>query len=192
MLAFFGASLFILITKMPNLKNIQTVQNLKEKISKAKSVIFTEYHGLSANQINELRSKIRESGAEVKVAKNSLIKIALEEEKVKETVFEGSLNGPTAVIFSYEDVLAPIKIIADFAKKIELPKIKAGIIEGIFTSAEKIEELSRLPSKDELLAKTVIGLKSPITGFVNIMGGVQRKLIYTLSAIAGERKKEVS
>lgn len=177
---------------MPNQQKIQKVEELRKKISNSKSVLFTEYHGLDANQTNDLRSKIKEVGAELSIAKNTLLKIAFKEEKKGNKDIDQQLSGPTAVIFSYEDAIAPIKVLTDFAKKIELPKIKAGILEGVFITTEKIEELSKIPSKEVLLAHAVSGLISPITGFVNVLGGTRSKLIYALSAITAEMEKEVS
>lgn len=178
---------------MPNQKNKDTLDTIKEKVAKAKSVIFAEYHGLSSNQVNELRSKIKESGAELSVAKNTLLKIALKEnfsEKAGVENVEKELKGPVATIFAYEDAIAPIKVLTQFAKTLELPRIKGGIIDGEFASAEKIGILSNLPSREELLAKLVGVLKSPLFGFVNVLGGNQRKLVYALSAIAEKKSKQ--
>ena len=189
---------------MPNQKNIDTLNILKEKLAGAKSVIFAEYHGLTSNQVNDLRSKIKESGAEMSVAKNTLIKVALNEEnpvmkssKELSAKIDEELKGPIATIFSYSDAIASIKVLAQFAqnlvaqgREVGLPKIKAGIIDGEFASAEKIGILSSLPSREELLAKLVGTLKSPLSGLVNVLNGNQRKLVYALSAIAKKRSQE--
>jgi len=107
---------------MPSDKNIKLVEELKEKLSKAKSVAFIDYLGLTADQVNKFRQQIKDSEADAVVAKNTLIKIAIEENKdnaLKEAIDD--LKGPTMVIFSYNDPISPIKAIFDFGAKLELP-----------------------------------------------------------------------
>ncbi|MFA6982038.1 MAG: 50S ribosomal protein L10 [Patescibacteria group bacterium] len=171
---------------MPNTKNTETVQKLREKISKSKSVVLTDYKGLSVNAINELRGKISETDSDVMVAKNTLLKIALEEEKL-ETDKLGDLKGQTMTVFAYADPVSPIKVIADFAKTSELPKFKAAFIERVYTTADQLSILSTLPSREQLLAQVVWGLKSPINGIVNVLSGTQRKLVTVLSEVAKKK-----
>lgn len=177
---------------MPNEKNLNKVEELKEKLAKAKSVVFAEYHGLDANQTSDLRMKINENGGEMTVAKNTLMKIALKEENMGSDELDENLEGPVATFFAYEDAISPIKALVDFAKELELPKIKAGIFEGKFANLEKIKVLSELPSKEELLARVVGGLKSPISGFVNALGGTRNNLVYVLSAVADKKSEQES
>lgn len=173
---------------MPNTKNLEIVKNLKEKLAKAKSIIFMDYQGLNANQVNDLRMKISDSNAEVAIVKNTLLKIALKESDVKISEIESYLTGPTAAVISYEDVIVPIKVLFDFAKKIELPKIKAAIIEGGFASLEKVKALSEIPSREVLLANFVGTLQRPLLGLVTILNGTQRNLVCALSAITAKKK----
>ena len=109
---------------MPSEKNTQIVKTLKEKLEKAKSVAFAEYTGLSAGDANELRAKIKEADGETLVAKNTLMKVAIEETKNKELKkTENDLEGQIMTVLSYEDSIAPIKAIFDFLKdKVPLPK----------------------------------------------------------------------
>lgn len=160
----------------------EDVAFLKQKVTEAKSIIFTDYQKLNANQMSDLRSKLRDIGAEVSVAKNTLLGIALEDNKIE-------LKGPTMTIFSYEDAIEGIKILFDFSKDNEdIPQVKAGIVEGVYTDANQLETLSNLPSKDQLRAQVVGGLKSPLNGLVNTLGGVQKSFVYALADIA--RNKE--
>ena len=152
---------------MPNTKKIQTVEELREKIKKAKSITFADYLGLSADNINDLRAKALENDTEVEVAKNTLLKVALKEENIDTDSLENDLKGPTAAFFSYGDPIA--------------------VIKTIFAFAQQTEILSNLPSRDELIAQTVWGLKSPLSGLVNTLGGVQRKFVYALSAIKDKK-----
>lgn len=173
---------------MPNKKNLEQVKMLREKIQKAKSVVFVDYQGLSSNKANEFRDKISEQNADVTIARNTLFKIALTEEGYNTEKLTEGLDGQNAAIFAYEDAVSPLKAIVDFAKKLELPKLKVGFIDGIFADAAKLQILSDLPSKEQLLAQVVGGLKSPLSGFVNVLGGPQRNLVYALNAI--KEKKE--
>ena len=174
---------------MPNQKNLDKVENLREKIKKSKSITFVDYLGLEVNNINQFRSKLKEQEADTDIAKNTLFKIALEEEGLNGEEVARQLKGPTAAIFSYNDPVAYFKTIYEFAKEFELPKVKFSLIEGVFTSADKVEKISELPSKKELLAKVVGGIKSPLTGLVNVLGGNLRNLVTVLSKIA-EKKGE--
>ena len=173
---------------MPNAKNKELVKTLKLKISKAKSIILADYIGISAAAANELRTKIKETKAEATVAKNTLLKVALKEEKVENKDLEKDLKGSTMAIFSYEDSIAPIKVIFDFAKKFELPKIKSAIIDGIYTTAEQVEAISKLPNKEQLIAQVLGGLKTPLYGLNNVLNGTKRKFVYALSALAEKKK----
>lgn len=175
---------------MPNIKNKDSVKDIREKVAKAKAIVVADYHGLKVNQINDLRSRLSEQGMEMAVTKNTLLKIALKEENVTLGDFESHLKGPSATFFAYEDAIAPLKVLFEFNKEYELPVIKAGIIEGTYNDSEGVKVLSELPGKDELIARVVGGMKSPLVGLVNVLGGNQRNLVYVLSAIAN--KKEVS
>jgi len=180
--------LFFALKHMPNTKNTQTVKEIKEKVAKAKSIVFTDYKGLDSNKANELRAKMLEEGVELTVAKNTLLNIALKEEKLDVEKVKGHLKGPTLALFSYKDSVSPLKALAEFIKKVELPVIKGAFIEKEYFNAEKVIEISNLPSKDQLISQVVWGLKSPLSSFVNVLGGSQRKLVYALSALAKKKQ----
>ena len=161
---------------MPSEKNVATVNLLKTKLQQAKSIVFADASGLSVNLQRELRQKIKLAGGELIVAKNTLLKIAL---GVKD-----QLAGPTITLLAYDDEIAPIKALAEFAKAHELPKIKAGFLAKEPLTKDQVETLANLPTKIELLAKTVGTLQAPITGFVNVLQGNLRKLVYVLKAVS--------
>jgi large subunit ribosomal protein L10 len=175
---------------MPNEKNIKLVKELKEKIETAKSITFTDYVGISAEQANTLRQKVKDAGGEVYVSKNSLLKVAIDEHGDKNIIeAKKDLKGPVMTIFGFTDSIAPIKAIFDFAKGIDLPKIKSAIIEGIYNSSDKVEVIRNIPSKEELLTRVVRGMNSPITGFVTVLGGVQRKFVFAVNAISKKKSE---
>lgn len=162
---------------MPSEKNVAALKLLKTKIQQAKSIVFADASGLSVNLQRELRQQVKLAGGELVVVKNTLLKLALDTKDL--------LPGPTITLFAYEDEIAPLKALAEFAKSHDLPKIKAGFLAKEALSKEQVEQLAALPTKIELLAKTVGTLKSPLSGFVNVLQGNIRKLVYVLSAIGG-------
>lgn len=142
--------------------------------------ILTDYRGLSVPQIQELRSNLRASQAEMKVAKNTLTKIAAHGRDING--LDDNLVGPTALVFAWEDPAQPAKVIRDFARSSGILSIKIGVMEGEILTAEQITAIADLPSRDELIAKVVGGIASPLYGLVNVMSGPARSLAYVLQA----------
>lgn len=171
-------------------KNIQIVNDLKESLKKAKSVIFVDYLGLSAQDVNEFRQKMKEEDAEVVVAKNTLIKKAVEEDNASKDL-EKNLEGPTMAIFSYSDPISPIKTIFEFAKTHELPKTKSALVEGNYKNSIEVEELKDIPSKEELIGRFVGSLGSPISKFVYSLSGIQNKFVFAVNAIAKKKSENL-
>ena len=174
---------------MTNQKNIDKVNKLKEKLQKAKSITFIDYQGLDVNKINDFRQKMTDEEAESVVEKNTLLKLSMEEEGIDTKELETHLKGPTAAIFSYKDPVAHLKPLYNFIGEFELPRVKCALINGVYTVSETIEQISKLPSRDELLAKVVGGMKSPITGIVNVLGETKRNLVTVLSKIADSKSE---
>ncbi len=172
---------------MPNNKNKQTLEEIRTKVNNAKSVVFTEYHGLKAYELNELRAKIRQTGSEMLVAKNTLLKIALREKGYSSELDQ--LSGPVATVLAYNDPIAPIKVLTEFAKKFQLPKLRFGFLENTYIDEANLQNVSLIPDKPVLISKLLGSLKSPLTGIVSVMSGTQRKFVYALAEIA--KQKEV-
>ena len=165
----------------------EILQKLNEKIKKAKSIVFAEFDGLGVKDNEKLRIKLKQENSEYYVAKKTLLNIALKEEKIKDLDVE-KFNGRVATVFGYKDEVAPAKIVDEF-KKTHEEKINfiGGVLENNYLSAEKIQKLAKLPSKEELYAKIVGSINAPISGFVNVLAGNMRNLVYVLKAI--EEKK---
>lgn len=166
---------------MPTAKKIQTVQDLTEKLKRAKALVLVDYSGLSVPKQHHLREKIIKTGGEFTVTKNTLLKLALENLKLKTKNLK--LFGPTATLFAYEDEIAPIKALVEYAREFELPKIKIGLFEGKTMEREEIEELAAIPSKDELLAKLVLTLNSPLRGLAQVLSADTRNLVLIISSL---------
>ena len=143
-------------------KKVQ-VEEIAGKLKGAASVVVVDYRGLNVAQVTELRKQLREAGVEFKVYKNTLTRRAAEIAGVE--AINEVLTGPNAIAFSAEDVVAPAKIINEFAKKNEALEIKAGIIEGNVSSVEDVKALAELPSRDGLLSMLLSVLQAPVRNF---------------------------
>ncbi|AVK86708.1 50S ribosomal protein L10 [Lysinibacillus sp. B2A1] len=143
-------------------KQVQ-VQEITEKFQNAASVVVVDYRGLNVTQVTELRKQLREAGVEFKVYKNTLTRRATEAAGLEG--INDVLVGPNAIAFSNEDVIAPAKIINEFAKKNDALEIKAGIIEGTVSSVEDVKALAELPSREGLLSMLLSVLQAPVRNF---------------------------
>lgn len=175
---------------MPNKRNLASVSDLTSKLEKAKTVVFADYRGLSVNNQRLLRRQIIAVGGELIVAKNTLIKIALKEVKIGlPRDLEEILRGPTVVLFAYEDEIAPIKTLAEFTQAHDLPVVKAGFLTKEPLTKDQVATLAKLPTRLELIAKTIGSLKSPLSGIVQVLSGNIRKLVYALNALREVKSK---
>lgn len=157
------------MSKAIETKQVQ-VQAITEKFQAAASVVVVDYRGLNVAQVTELRKQLREAGVEFKVFKNTLVRRATEVAGVE--AINEFLTGPNAIAFSNEDVIAPAKIINEFAKKNEALEIKAGIIEGNVSSADDVKALAELPSREGLLSMLLSVLQAPVRNFALITKAV--------------------
>ncbi|OGD87020.1 50S ribosomal protein L10 [Candidatus Curtissbacteria bacterium RIFCSPHIGHO2_01_FULL_41_11] len=170
----------------------ETVKSLGEKVAKSKTLVFANYHGLTVNQISDLRAKVKDAGGEILVTKNTLMKRALEstDYRLPTTAVDSRqstadlLTGPTATIFAYDDEVAPVKVVAEVAKILGVPKFKFGFFGSDFMDMAGVEALSRIPSRNELQAKLVGGLSSPIYGFVSVLSANIRNLVSILDQLS--------
>lgn len=167
------------------------LQSVEEKLSRAKSLVFADYKGLNTAQLTVLRKKLKETNAEFTVVKNTLLQKALSKRlSVKgKGSLPFSLEGPTAVLLAYQDEIAPLKALANFAKTSGLPAIKGGFFNQVMHGAQKITELALLPSREVLQAKVVQTMVAPLHRLLAALQWNQRQLVYTLEAIRGESKK---
>ncbi len=162
------------------------VAELTEKMSGAQSIVVTDYRGLNVTALTELRKELREAGVEYKVAKNTFTRMA-----AKNAGIEGLdeiLTGPTAIAFSFEDPVAPAKILTEFAKKQKALEIKAGVLEGQIIGLDQIKDLAELPSQEQLLAMVAGAFQAPIAGLVNVLQGPLRKFVYAVDALRRQQE----
>jgi len=170
---------------MPTKQKINAVAHLTEQMQNAKAVVFTDYRGLTVTQIQTLRKELAKHDASIEVTKNTLMSIAAKQ--ADKSVDEEVLKGPTATLFAFGDEVAPLKALVNFAKEQELPTIKSGFLGAEVLTAAQVSALAALPGRDELIAKTVGSIKSPLNGLVNVLNGNVRGLVYALAAIRDQK-----
>lgn len=170
---------------MPTQKKIFTVQNLVQKLKDAKIVVLADYQGLNVEQISNLRSLIKDAGGELEVVKNTLLKRAAAEAKAP--IDDAVLAGPTAVLWAWEDEIAPLKVLDKFAAEYGSPQTKAGLLGDLVLTDRKIKELAALPPLPQLQAKLVGSLNAPVYGFVGSLQGNLRKLVWILKAVGSKK-----
>ena len=154
----------------------QVVNEMVEKFKAATAGVFVDYRGLTVEEDTELRRKFREAGVEYKVVKNTLTSRAAKEVGLE--ALDPILNGPTALAMSNDNAVAPAKMIAEFGKKHEALEVKAGFMDGAVMSVAEVNTLAATPTREELLAKMMGSMKSPISGLVRLLntiveGGVE-------------------
>lgn len=181
---------------MPSQHNINLLKDTADKIARSKTVVIVEYQGLDVKSQVELRANIKKAGGELNVTKNRLIKLALKNRlnDIPEAL-DAALNGPSAIVFGYDDAVAATKAIMDFAKDHETLKTKVGILMADFAtttdkilSTAEVQALAKLPSKQELLTMLVVQLQSPIQGFYNVVKGNLSGLARVLNAIKEQKE----
>lgn len=160
----------------------QQVAELTEKLKAAVSGVIVDYKGIKVADDTLLRKQLREAGVDYFVVKNTLLSLAAEQaglEGIKDV-----LEGTTAIAVSDTEYAVAAKILCDYAGKNETFKIKKGFVDGIILDVDGVVELSKLPSREELVAKALGGLNAPITGFVHVLNANLRGLVCALNAIA--------
>ncbi len=159
---------------MPKIEQKQVVVNeIKDKLSKAASVVVVDARGLTVDEDTKLRKKLREANVDYKVYKNTMVTLA-----VKGTEFEGLaqyLEGPSAFAFSYEDATAAAGILNTAAKDYKNLEFKAGVIEGVVYDAEGMKAVAGIPSRDVLLSKLLGSFKSPMSTFAPVIKQIAEK-----------------
>lgn len=173
---------------MPSQKNQTIVAEIKSDLERAKSIVLANYSGLDVASQSELRAKVAEAGGSVRVLRNRLFKVAIKEKlgEVSESL-EGALNDQTAFLFSFDDAVAAIKALYQFADSHEKLEVKVGILDGKVLDRAQVDALSKLPSKKELIGQLIARINGPVYGLVNVIQGPARGLVYALKAIGDQK-----
>lgn len=174
-------------------RKIEAISSLQEKLKTAKAFFFTDYRGLTHKQLEELRKALKKVEAEYIVAKNTLLKLAIQQ-LPKETLpqLEGELNNPTAALLIHGDTVNAVKAVAKFIKNFQLPKIKIGFFDERIATNEDFKKLSVLPNKETLLATLVMRMKSPLYGLHYALNWNLQRVVTVLGNIKDKKPAATS
>ncbi|MFA6320749.1 MAG: 50S ribosomal protein L10 [Candidatus Omnitrophota bacterium] len=160
------------------------------RFTKHPNFVITSFMGTSTGDLEQLRRNLKKTQANYFVVKNSIIKIIFNQMKLEEEA--SKVEGGMGISLCGDDVAAACSLLVNFSKTNDKFKIKGAVIDGKRLSADKVKELASLPPRNVLIAKVVGGIKSPITGFVNTLGGILRKFVYVVDAVKTSKEKTQS
>jgi large subunit ribosomal protein L10 len=170
---------FFMESKKEEKKKI--IEDLEEKISKQKLVVFFDFTGIKSKDLFELRRELKKSGNELKIAKKNLAQIAF-----KNSGFEidfKKIKAQLALVFGFSDEVLPAKIVYKFSQKIPSLKILGGIFQKEIIGPERILDLAKLPTREELLRNLLNSISAPISNFVTVLRSIPQSLVFVLSQI---------
>lgn len=158
----------------------QIIEELTRKLETSQVVIFTDYRGLTVQQMQDLRGRLGETDSEFKVVKNTLTRIALQQ--CGKPTPEELLTGPTAVLFLHDDIAKPTKTLLDFANEVGLPTVKGGLMGSQVLDEEAVKQLAELPTREEILAQLLAAIQGPAVNLVQVLEAPASELLRTLQA----------
>lgn len=164
----------------------QLVAGLTEQIKESDALFLTNFKGLTFPEITAVRAAVKSQGSDFKVVKNTLLKIALNNNEI--TSLDDYLKQPTSCAIVKGDVAAVAKEIKKYAKEFDKFEIKAGYLDGNTLTADDVNTLADLPSRDELLAKMLGSINAPVTNFVSLMANIPRSLLNVLTAVKDNKE----
>jgi len=162
------------------------IAEIKTTMQNAKGLVLADFRGIKVAQDTKLRRKMREAGVEYSVIKNNMASIAAKEAGIEG--LDNYLKGPLAMVSSKNDPVAPAKLISEFIKDNRIMEIKGGLVEGKVIDADAVKALANLPPREVLIARLLGSMQSPITGFVNVLQGNIRNLVYALDAVRQQKE----
>lgn len=149
-------------------------------------MVFVDYTGLKVKDNEALRKQCKNEGSEYIAAKKTLLKFGLDKKGIKD-LNPKEMKGSIAVVLGYEDEVTPARIVSNFIKEHEAVEILAGVMDSEVMDATKVNDLAKLPSKQELIAKVVGSIGAPLSGFVNVLAGNMRGLVNVLNAVKDQK-----
>lgn len=174
-------------TKFPD-KKVDRLQLLESLVNESSAIYLAEYIGMDVEKINALRDLFHENGVKIRVAKNTMMKLALNNAGIKE--LDPYMDGPNIFAFGADDPAAPAKLISKFAKVNERPQLKSCIFEGRLYGPDKIEAIKDLPTRDEAIALLIGQIQAPVSQFVGLLNEIIRSFLGVLDSIIQEKGGE--
>ena len=164
----------------------QIAEDLRNRLSKSAIIVLTDYKGLDVAAMNDLRRRLRAEEIEYQVVKNTILVRASEDNDI--ALIKDYFKGPSAIALSYDDPIAPAKVLSQFAKENDKLEIKAGVMNGQVLDANAIKELAKLPSREVLLGQLLSALNAIPTSFVRTIAEVPRSFVGVLAAIRDQKE----
>lgn len=170
----------------PKPEKVAAVAELEKRLRGSQVVIVTDYRGLTVDEIGALRSRLREANIEYRVAKNTLLAIAAE--RCGYADLSPFLSGPTAVVFGQDDPGVPARLLQEFIRQYRKLEIKGAVVSGEALDATSVRALASLPSRPELLARTIGMIQAPLRAVVTVLNAPARALVTALDALRAQRE----
>jgi large subunit ribosomal protein L10 len=167
----------------------QQIEALSERFGRAKAAFIVDFKGMDVEQVTSLRKTLVPLNAEMKVVRNTLVRLALKNHPEAEQAIKDEFVGTNAVVFAYDDVSGSAKALSDFSKEVESLKLKSGVMEGEKLDANKIKYLSTLPSKEVLRAQLLGTLMAPASQFVRVLNAVPSGFLNVLNAYKDKKSE---
>ena len=172
---------------MPTQEKVNEIAALKEMMAKSRNIIIADHTGINVEEITALRRELKKSKAELRIAKNTLLKIAARDSGFE--IIGEYLTGPTSLIFGYDDPSVPARVVHELQKKTERPRVKGYILDRRLLGTDDFKKIAQLPPKEIVLAQLLGSINGPITGFVMTLEAVIRNFVGLIDALA-EKKQE--
>ncbi|GAB4158735.1 MAG: 50S ribosomal protein L10 [Roseiflexaceae bacterium] len=165
---------------MPTQRKIESVADLTEKLSRTQVTLVADYRGLTVAEITDLRKRLRDADAELVVAKNTLTLMAAK--ATGHEAIEPLLSGPTALAFAYSDGPKVAKAINDFNRGPKKLVVRGGLLGNSLLSGNALDQVAKMPSRQQILAEVLGGISAPVTGVVGVLNGAISNIVYVLQA----------
>ena len=172
---------------MPTPQKESVLKDTQQRIADVRGIYLADFSGMTVESLSLLRKRCREQGVQFRVIKNTLLKRAFNERGIKE--LDEHLVGPTGLVFSQDNEMAPAKILSDFAKEFEKPRVKAAVVDGRLYDKKAIAQLALLPSREVLLSQVLGTLIAPMTTFLGAINAMLATPANMADALAREKSK---
>jgi large subunit ribosomal protein L10 len=169
-------------TRQDKRREIETCADL---FRRAAAAVFTDYRGLKVAEMNDLRRRLRQAGVEYRVVKNTLVQLAAKQTGTPN--IDTLAHGPTAVAFSYDDPVAPARVLVAFAKEHKQLQLKGGLVQGALLDQARIHAIATLPSASELRAQVARSFQAPLVSLAVVMAAPMRALVCALEAVRASK-----
>lgn len=170
-------------------EKVKNIVEFEDLINGSNSIFLADFSGLDVKKMNTLRDKFHQNSVEIRVIKNTLAKIALHNAGIQD--LDSFLNGQNAFAFGHDDPAAPARILFDFAKEYDTPKIRGGIFEGRLIGPDKINVIRNLPSKEQILAQIVSQIQAPVSTFIGVLNEILRSFVGVIDAVIEKKSGKV-